>query len=341
MSTVYQTSAELLAIEQVKLPLLTEDDPAFELFPHTSAETTELQWEQEDNYTGLQNVRGINGQPGKVRNIGAKRFKAEPGAYGDYLELDEKEITERRVLGTFGETMDLRLIIAKKQDFLLSRRLDRQRWMIWTLLINGTFSVLSQNGALLHTDSYPLQKANGSDWSNLATATPLADLRALKLFSRGTSNRFDASSKFYLNMTTTNWLLNNQNTNDIAGKRRDVGATFNSISDVNEILVANDLPRAVPYDETYFDDANPSQFVLFIPDHKLVVVGKRRDGNSVGDLCACRNANNPTGAPGPYTIVTDSANSSMNPVPRIIRVDDGWTGGIRLKYPSALVSLTC
>src|SRR5262245_5489731 len=97
------TSAALKLAEQAKLPLLTRADPTFQLFPTTTEDTDELQWEQRDNFTGVQNARGLGGQPGRVRKVGAKRWKAEVGAYGDWEEIDETELTKSRKLGTFGE----------------------------------------------------------------------------------------------------------------------------------------------------------------------------------------------------------------------------------------------
>lgn len=340
MSILYPTAATLKAIEQAKLPLLTMDDPTFTLFPQVTEDTVDLLWEQEDNYVGLQNVRGLNGQPGKVKPVGYKRFKAEPGFYGDYSELQEKEVTERRKLGTFGEVIDLNDVIMKRHDQLLGRRIDRQRKLVWDLLQNGTFSVAHENGGIVHTDTYPLQTGSASDWSVLTTATPLADLRALKLLARGYSVRFDKTATMYMNQTTANYLVNNQNANDLFGKRQEVGATFNSIEDVNKILAANDLPLIEVYDETYFTDAAPTTPVTFIADDKVVIVGKRKGNAPVGDVCAIRNANNPDCEPGPYTKVVDSSASSMNPVPRTIGVHDGWNGGIRLYYPSACIRLS-
>ena len=340
MSVLYPTSAKLKEIEKAKLPLLTQDDVAFELFPMVTEDTVDLLWEQEDNYTGLQNVRGLNGQPGKVKPVGYKRFKAEPGFYGDYSELEEKEITERRKLGTFGETIDLNDVIMKRQDQLLARRLDRIRWMIWTLLTTGTFSVVNESGGIVHTDTYPLQTSTGSNWSTFATATPLADFRAIKLLARGYSVKFDQSARAIMNLTTANYMLNNTNASDLFGKRMDVGATFNSVKDVNKVLAAQDLPQVEIYDETYFADSAPTVPVLFIPDRKVVVIGKRKNNAPIGDVCAVRNANNPEAGPGPYTKVTDSANASMDPVPRKVRVDDGWNGGLRLYYPSACIVLS-
>jgi hypothetical protein len=278
MNLTFPTSAELKEIEQAKLPVLTKDDPTFQLFPMTTEDTDTLLWEQRDNFTGVQAARGLNGQPGRVRRVGAKRYQAEVGYYGDFEEIDEEEITKARKLGTFGERANLDYLVSWKQDYLLQREVDRMRLMVWTLMTTGAYTALTPDGAMVHTDTYPLQTANAAvAWATVATATPLVDFRALKILARGYSTRFDGTATAYMNLTTANNLLNNTNANDLFGKRQDVGATFNSIVDVNKVLAAQDLPRIQVYDDTYFVEGATTP-TLFIPNNKVVVVGTRKNG---------------------------------------------------------------
>lgn len=339
MSVINQyTSASLKEIEQDKLPVLEENDALLKLFPTVSEDTDELHWEQEDNYVGVQNARGVNGQPGMVSPVGAKHWKAEVGYYGDGDEITEDQITRARKLGTFGETQTINGLLGKRQDRLLQREVDRKRLMVSTLLTTGAYTAFSPSGALIHTDTYAFQTAAAAvAWVNLATARPLFDFRELKKKARGRSVRFDKSATAYMNLTTVNYLLGNTNAADLYGKRMDVGGTFNSLDDINKVFAANDLPQIEVYDETYFTDAAPTVPVLFIPDNSVVVVGKRSNGSSIGDICQTRNANNTDCAPGSYTLVTDSLNSTMNPVPRRIRIDRGWNGGMRIYHPSAVI----
>ncbi len=340
MSQVYPTAATLKLVAQDKLPLLTMDDAAFDLFPRTTEDVIELQWEIVGNVVGLQAVRGLNGQPGIVKPLGASRFKAEVGFYGDFQPIDEKALAERRKLGTFGDSLDLSDLIYMAQDQLLGREVDRIRLMIWNLLQNGVFSFTNAIGNVVHTDSYPLQTSVGSNWSNLATATPLLDLRATKLLARGHSVRFDKTAKMYMNLTTVNYLLGNTNAADLFGKRQDIGATFNSVDEINKVLAANDLPQIEVYDDTYFTDTAPTVPVTFISDRKVIIVGKRKDNAPVGDICAVRNPGNANLEPGPYDFVVDSLQNSLNAIPRVIGVHRGWAGGIRLYYPSAVISMS-
>lgn len=342
ISVLFPTSVELSQIEQAKLPVLTQDDLTFELFPMVNKDSARVQWEQLDNYTGLQEIRGLNGAPTSVKLKGGKRYEMEPGYYGEFVEIMESDLVLRRQMGTLGTPIDVKDLVYQAQDQLLQRRIDRIRYIVWTLLTTGTFSVSGGiGGGILHKDTYPIQTASAATaWSDHAASTPLADLRALKLKHRGYSTRFDQTATMAMNLVWANHLLNNSNAADLGGKRRDMGATFNGIGEVNEIMAANDLPKIKIYDETYFTDAAPTTPVPFIADAKVVVIGKRTSNAPVGEYQMTRNGSNPSMEAGPYTFVKDSLDQSDNPVPRKLDVHDGHNGGIALHFPSSVVVLS-
>jgi Phage major capsid protein E len=331
----FPSSAELIAIEQEKVPRLTEDDPIFRHFPMRSVDANLLLWEQLDNYTGLQQLRGLNGDPPRIKKTGMKRYKMEPGVYGEFEDIDEAELTERRSMGTFGQPIDLTELVTLAQDKLLSRRLDRIRAILWTLLSTGTFSVATaEPGGIAHTDSYTTQTYDASDWNTVATATPLADLRAIKLLARGKGVSFGAGAEAFMNQKTANVMLNNTNAADLGGRRQNGLSTINNMGEVNQLLMGDGLPSVVPWDEGYLDDAGA--FVPFIPDNVVVVVGKRVSGTSLGEFRFTRNANNPDLGPGPYTRVIDQGERTT---PRTIQVHDGFNGGVVLYFPGGVVRM--
>lgn len=332
----YPNSEELKLIEQELLPQLEEDDPILKEFPGTEVRSNRLRWEQKDNYKGLQQLRGLNGAPNFVNRVGAKEYDMAPGVYGEFCTIDEKELTERRQLGTFGDPISIDDLVADAQMFLLQRRQDRRRQISWSLVTTGTFSVAAPNGSVLHTDTYAIQTYTASvAWSTVATATPFADIRAVALLYRGKSVDFGKGAKLYMNRTTMNNMLLNQNANDAYGRRLPAGATVNSLTDAQAILTANDLPEIVAYDGGYIDENGT--FQLFIPNGKAVLIGRRTNGASLGEYRMTINANNPNLEPGAYTRVIDHGENS---VPRRIDVHDGHNGGPVLFYPSAIVVMS-
>jgi hypothetical protein len=328
----YPTSVELTAIGQDFLSAMTLDDPIFQYFPIVNSDSHLLEWEQRDNYKGLQLVRGLDGEPGRVAAIGGKRYIMEPGVYGEFLPINEDEITKRRRWGTFGDVMPIGDLVAEKQEQLVVREVARIRQILWALATAGTFSVTGPQGAVLHTDAYTFQSVNGTTWATVATATPLADFRAVALKGRGTSASFGRGATAFMNQVTANSMLGNTNASDLAGRLRGGGNTFNSVADFNAIYTENDLPLVRVMDEGYYDDSGT--FQLFIPDGTVVVFGARPGNQALGEYRRTRNANNPDGAPGSYDVVYESPKP-----PKTIEVHRGMNGGPVIWFPSAITVL--
>ena len=336
---VYPTAAELHLVAQDFLPRLTANRPAFEILPITTKDDDLIIWEQVGNFTGLQQIRGLNGSPPRVNAIGGNRYMMVPGAYGEFAYINEDEITRRRSFGTFADTLDLSDLVLMKQQHLLQRRYDRIEQIIWTLLTLGTFSVSSPTGGIVHTDSFPLQTFTAPvQWNaaNIALATPLADMRAMQLKALGHSIVFDSTSTLYLNRVNINAILANTNQADLGGKKVMYGMSILDLSAVNTIFQGNDLPQIQPMEAGYYDET--STFQRFIATGTGVLVGKRTDGSPIGNYVMTRNANNPGVAPGAYTKVVDEGETK---VPRALQVHDGHNGGPQIVFPSAVVTLAC
>jgi hypothetical protein len=333
---LFPSTAELTAIAQDKLPRLQADRPIFDIFPIETVDNYLLLWEQKDNYLGLAQVRGLNGMPARVNRIGAKRYQMQPGVYGEYIPIDEIELTTRRQWGTLGTPVDISDLVTEAQDQLLGRRLDRIEFNIWTLLATGTFSVSGPDGALMHTDSYTTQTYSaGTVWSTAATSTPLADFRAVQLLSRGHSVNFGAGAQAFVNRKQFNRLMTNTNAADLGGRRLSGLMPVNNFAELNNLLTGDDLPNITVYDEGYLDTSGT--FQPYIPDGKCIVVGKRPAGQSLGAYRYTRNANNPDLAPGAYMKVIDTGDRN---VPRQVEVHDGHNGGVVIYFPSAVVVMS-
>lgn len=331
---VYPSEIALKQVAQTLLPRFMEGRRIFDFMDLVEVDDHILAWEQRDNYVGLQQVRGLDGDPSRVKNVGGKRFVMEPGIYGEFMTVNERDITARRQFGTLNNVIDISDLVRDKQDQLLQRRLDRIEQIGWTLVSTGTFSVADGN-SVLHTDAYTTQTYSaGVAWGTVATATPLADLRAIQLKSRGYSVDFGTGARVYMNRTTFNQMISNTNAADLGGRRVTGFQTVNGPNQLNELLAQDDLPNIVIYDLGYLNDAGT--FTLFIPNNKAIVVGRRTNGDPVGEYRLTRNANNPGAGAGAYMKTVDDEDR----VPRTIEVHDGHNGGPILYHPAAIVVAT-
>lgn len=333
LDLLYPTGAELKEIGQIKMPNLMQDRAIFDILPMVEVDQAFLMWEQMDNFVGLMQVRGYNGQPGRVKKTGANRYLVEPGVYGEFEYIDEKELTLRRQYGTFNQPIDVSDLTVIAQNKIRNRLIDRMEWIGWTLLATGTFSVPAPTGGIAHTDSFTLtQFTSAVPWATAATATPLADLRAVQLLSRGISVNLGGAAKAYANTVTVNKMLSNINNADLYGRRVTGLATANNLAGVNSLYTGDNLPTLVQYDNGYLDDLGV--FHPFIPDNTVIVVGQRPGGQNVGDFAMTRNATNPGMAPGIYSMIVDNAADGP---PRSLQVHEGFNGGPRIYYPSSVV----
>jgi hypothetical protein len=334
---IFPSPAEMTEIAQEKLPNLTEDRLIFELLPMVDADEDIIIWEQQDMYGGLQAVRGLDGAPSRVKSVGAKRYMSEPGVYGEFMSIDEAELTRRRARGDGTGRIDIEDLVMMKQDQLLSRRLDRIEYIGWQLLLYATFAI-ARNNIIMHTDKYTGQTYTASiAWSNAATATPLADFRAIQLLSRGKGTDFGAAARAIMNRTTANRLLANTNAADIGGRKGEFGASLTSMEGVNRVQSAEGLPNLEIYDDGYFANDDGTGFTLWIPDNKVLVVGARPAGQRIGEYRMTANANNTDFAAGPYQKVIDRGENS---VPRTIEVHDGHNGGPVIYYPGSVLVMS-
>jgi len=330
----YPNNAKLTQIRQTYLPKQEVSQEILQIFPPVAVDFDKVLWEQWDLYRGTMPVRGMGGSPGKMNPVGINRFGMNPGYYGGYLEILEEELTRAREIATFATPADLRQPVMRNFMNLLNAECSLKELMAWNLLINGTYSSTDARGAVLDTQTVAFRTYTASvPWSTTATATPLYDMRQIKLFHRGYSVAFDGRTYLYANQTTINNLLLNTNASDLGGKRRTGGATFNGIGEVNEVLRAdNDLPIIKAFDEGYYD--NNKVFQLYIPNGTAVVIGRRLDGVPLGEWLMTRNANAPGMAPGGYEKVVDNFERE---VPRKIQVHRGFNGAPVIYYPSAVI----
>lgn len=330
---VFPTAAELRAIEQIKMPMLTMNDPIFSVMPIRNVDNFIVMWEQKDNFTGLQQLRGLDGRPARVNGVGLKRFQMTPGVYGEFAEIREEELTLRRSMGTFASAIDISELVMEKQDQLLSRRIDRIRQIGWQVL-QGRFSVSGQSG-LVHADAFPVARYAASvPWATRATATPLQNFRDIQLFEEGRSTSFGSNAKAFMNRRTFNDMVANLNANDLAGRRVTGLLSVLNLGEINQILLNEGLPEVNIWNDGYLTDAGV--WTPFIPNNTVIVVANR-PGATIMEYQMVRNATNPGLEPGAYTRVIDTVDRE---VPRRLEVHDGHNGGPALFFPGDIINMT-
>jgi hypothetical protein len=331
----YPTTRELREINPEKIVNLTRNRPTFSIFPITESPYWSLEWTQKDNWRGFQQLRGLNGEPSYVTMVGEQSFSAQPGVFGEFMTVDEKMMTLRAQQAPLGEPVPIGDLILERQDYLNNRELDLIEYIHWKALLDGQFTFIGPTGAT-YGDQFNIQTGTFSDWSDLANATPLADLMGLKVLSSGKSVSFGSQAQLFLNTVTLSYLLRNRNANDLSGQLAVmVGGTkpVKSLDEINTLLTGFNLPQIVEYDEGYYAEGTGT-FTKWIPNDVISIVGARSNGDRLGEYRMTRNANNPDMAPGRYEKVIDRLDTR---VPRTIEVHRGHNGGLVIYYGSAII----
>jgi hypothetical protein len=332
----FPESYEIERIEALKIPRRTAKSVFFEIMPFDSMPETILIWEQKDVYRGFQQWRGLNGKPLTVARVNSKRFFAEPGYYGEKVVLREDELTRRRAnasLAGAAGPIEIGDLVAEAHEQLLDRRLTLAIKIVSDLLFSGSFTVAGIDGNTVYQGSYTQQQFTpATSWSNTSASEPLQDMRTYRTYEYGQSVSFGNTGKNFqvMSIATINNLLANTNANDLGGKRSMYGSTLNSLTDLNRVLVDNEIPPIRVDTDGYFNSSGT--FTRFVPDGKVLVVGHRDTGVRTGFYRFTRNLNSPNAAPQPYVRVKIDED-----VPTNVEVHDGHNGGPVMQYPGALI----
>ena len=335
----YPTTRELKQINPEKIQNLTRNRPTFSIFPTVDSDAWTLEWTQRDNWRGFQQLRGLNGEPSYVSMVGEKAFSAQPGVFGEFMTVDEKMMTIRAQQVPNGQPIDISDLITERQDYLNNRESDLLEYIHWKALLDGQFTFIGPTGGY-YGDVFPIQTATFSDWSDLANATPLADLLGLRLLQTGKSVSYGTQAQIFMNAVTMTYLLRNRNPNDLGGQlaiQSGGSKPLKTVGEINSLLQSSNLPTLVEYDEGYFAEGSGT-FTKWIPDRVLSIIGARSNGDRLGEYRMIRNANNADFAAGRYEKVIDRLETT---VPRKIEVHRGHNGGLVIYYGSAIIRAAC
>jgi hypothetical protein len=335
---LYPEASELREIGPNLVAEATRDDILFsDLMPIRSVNAGIIRWQLDDDDQGLQQLRGLDGAPVHVAPLGSGAYASEPGYFGEYMTVTEREMTERAGSLLGEANVDIGDLVAQKNRQLVLRETARIRQIGWTLFTTGTFSISGKGSTLTHTDTFALQTYNATTWATVATATPLADLRAVQQMGSEYGVEFGATSMAIMNRVTANRMFANTNAADLAGRRTLGGGTVTSPDETNRVLNGEDLPNIVIYDKGYKNDSGT--FTKFIADGVVLVVGRRMDGGPIAEYRMTRNMNNPGGTPGSYEYLKDYAQGRNAPkeTPPRLEIHRGHNGGPVIYRPKAFV----
>lgn len=346
LTLTYPTNVALDTVIQ-EYTAQTDDFIGAEILPEEDHYTQKVRWDEMDSDRGMTSPHAMGSDPKIDKRPGSntKEFEAIPFKETDVVK--ENELLRARELGTLGGVINLdREIthIAKARMDKTKIRVEHTRWQC----LRGTLSI-NENGVKV-TETFPVQSFDSTvAWNTFATATPLKDFNAVKLLFRGTGASAQGA-KAYLNETTCNWLLENQNAADLKGfQNQNFAHLPYSLEEINKILVARGLPMFVSYDKGYIDE--DGNYQTFIQDGEVIVIGARNEkvGGWARTPTLHRNANGLpapgyfsfleiNGQPNSGSMSVDMQALGMGKNPKIEHTG-GVYGGPLLRFPRSVVRM--
>ena len=143
----YPEAFEMQQIAQEMIADLTLDDVIFKYMPIVRRNVSKLLIRQLDNFTGMQQARGLDGEPASISKIGFNTYESIPGVYGEFGEINETELTTRAPIDNMMGTMDITGLVMPIQNQLMARFVNRVRNLLWSAL-QGALSVKAFSGGV-------------------------------------------------------------------------------------------------------------------------------------------------------------------------------------------------
>ncbi len=359
LNIVYPSAAEMYAIAPDLLATGPDDYLGLSLFPDSMQKTFEVRWWQKDNAYGLMAMRGVDGKPLYVQRQGESQYVHKAGVYGEFTSITEGELLQRCDPLATDRVLNISDYVLDSSRLLLTRMKQRKEANTWTLLTTGTLSIPvgpvsvtgGPTGPVVYTVTFPLQTFTCSiPWSNVSTATPIANIQTVQQKSVGHGSSFGPEATIYVNQVTANNLVNNVNSSDFGGRRNAFGATINNIQGVSNFFQGQGLPAVAIYDKGYQNQlvAGPitnsvTQFTKYIPNNVGVLIGRRPNNDPLGRWHNTMCLNNPDNAPGPYNYVRDYGVGMNAPqeTPARLEIHSGFNGDLAMEYPSGVCIINC
>jgi hypothetical protein len=135
----YPTNYELSQIEPDLTARAAAGRLGLDIMPVRNVNAGEVRWSQQDNFYGLQALRGLDGAPTRVQRVGTKTYTYEPGVFGEFIDITETELTRRAGYAPNGTPIDIADLVVDADQQLINREFDRIEATIWALLTTGTF----------------------------------------------------------------------------------------------------------------------------------------------------------------------------------------------------------
>lgn len=342
-----RTPNEFVVLAHELLQTLPQNMEGLKLLPDENRETDVYMLLQPRPFVGRVNWRGINNVATPTRAPFSYEYNAcliTPGYWAEFQEINERMMRLVAQPGTCNARLNL-VEYERQLLFGIAIKLHQlKESLIWQVLVNGYVEERNTDGITVWSQRYKITRARFNvSACDQVNSTPLADLACIVNSTIGSSGAvFDPEAVMYANSRTWECLLRNRNPNDIGRMGQTACCDPIGMARLAQFFLARGLPQPRVYNGFWLDENKRPNF--YIPTGKIVMIGRRPDGERIGSffqpptLITCGTAK--LDAHGTYVIRQDN----MCPDgmltwqgTRLIRWLYGLEGVPVLKYPRAVI----
>ena len=342
-----RNSYEFVQLVREVLQTVPQDMEGLKLMPDDNRSTNQFALLKPRPFRGIPNWRGLDGNAKPSRAPFSYENNVcfiRPGYWAEFQEIDERMLRMVAQPGTHSAPFDL-VEYERQLMFDISMKLHQlKETLIWQALVNGYVEERNDDGLIVWSQRYKITRAtftvSACDRQN---STPLADLACIAQSVIGTTNAmFDSSAVMYANSRTWECLLRNTNPLDIGRMSLSACCDAVGMARLAQFFAARNLPQPKVYNGFYLDNQSRPNF--YIPTGKIVMIGRRSDGQRLGAFyqppTLIQAGNVTQGAHGTYVVRQDNAapDSRMEwRGKRIIRWTYGLEGIPVIEYPTSVI----
>lgn len=338
---------------------MSKPDWLMGLMPFTFRDTSKVVWEIKDNLGGLLPLRGLDGLPDILPLPGFSRYAVDPGYFGGTHIINEEMMQFLRDAGSYNDSANIEQLLGDCSESLATQLFNRARKMVADLVTTGQINIVSRDGAKRYNYRVPSYKilTAATAWSNTTSGKPIDDLMTIQnQLALGTTSDFGPESEIGMSLALAN---NMMKTDQVRVQiRGDYGSTEKGLDGLNRILKGYNLPAIKIYNESYFPTqasaTDQSQALRFLPDDRLVWVGKRPGNQPFGEFQLVRNMVNQVATGGSPDQLEDTSGFGPDDLRRGIfhhikteqlppqhRISAGFNGGGSIQYISSVAAVIC
>lgn len=281
-----RTAYEFVQLSREVLQTTPDQMEGLKILPDDNKQTNMFALLKKRPFKGIAQWRGMGGTAKPSRSPFSYENDVcfiRPGYWAEFQEIDEIMMRTVAQPGIHSAPFDL-VDYEGQLMFDISMKLHQlKELLIWQALVNGYVEERDENGLVVWSQRYKITRARFSvSACDVQNSTPLADLACIVNSVIGvTGARFDTDGAvMYANSRTWECLLRNQNPRDIGRMGLTACCDAPGMERLAQFFMARGLPVPKRYNGIYIDNQGRSNF--YIPTGKIVMIGRRIDGQRIG-----------------------------------------------------------